>query len=251
CFPIKKLQEILNQELSDIFIGIDYTEAIGAKKYEPPITFKNGETEGLFPSHIIPKTDETRIQNDPDFYINKFWGKPYAITVKLDGTSATFGFDEKFFACSRNLMVREGDNVYWNIAHKYNIPELLEWRPEYVIQGEIVGPGIQKNHLGLNEIDFYVFRVYDRSQKRYLFNNEINVVCGFMGLKQVPVLEMGNNFKDDMDSLLKLAEGKYNGTQNEREGIVVNLEEEDPTQFGGWLSFKVISNRFLIKNSYA
>ena len=46
---------------------------------------------------------------------------------------------------------------------------------------------------------------------------------------------------------MALAEGKYPGTSNEREGIVIRpLHEKHSLVLGGRLSFKAISNRYLL-----
>lgn len=64
----------------------------------------------------------------------------------------------------------------------------------------------------------------------------------------VEVLERGESFAHDQASLLALAEGLYAGTHNEREGIVIRPLTESTSQvLGGRLSFKAISNRFLLK----
>jgi hypothetical protein len=64
----------------------------------------------------------------------------------------------------------------------------------------------------------------------------------------VEELERGESFAHDQASLLALAEGFYPGTKNEREGIVVRpLTDARSKVLGGRLSFKVISNRFLLK----
>lgn len=123
CVPISRLLEIVDIQ-SKLFEGLDVSFPLGVEKYEPPITFKDGECKGNFPSHILPKTDEDRIQSNPD-YLERMANLPWVATVKYDGSSATFGFDEgEFFACSRNLMKKDGDNVFWNMARKYNIMEI-------------------------------------------------------------------------------------------------------------------------------
>lgn len=56
-----------------------------------------------------------------------------------------------------------------------------------------------------------------------------------------------HSFAHTLPSLLTLAEGKYDGTANEREGIVVRPETHTHSRIlGGALSFKVISNKFLL-----
>jgi hypothetical protein len=51
-----------------------------------------------------------------------------------------------------------------------------------------------------------------------------------------------------IERLLKMAEGKYEGTRNEREGIVIRPVETTFSEvLQGRMSFKVVSNRFLLK----
>ena len=62
------------------------------------------------------------------------------------------------------------------------------------------------------------------------------------------IVETGESFAHTQESLLSLAEGHYPGTQNEREGIVVRPKtERHSVALAGRLSFKAISNRFLLK----
>lgn len=258
CIPLERFWDIVDETSpgfnQDVGMGIhtlrdgsDVTYELKVEKYEPPITFQTGETKGVFPTHILPKSDEDRIQSNL-IYLDKMAGLPWVATVKYDGTSATFGYDEgEFFACSRNLSIRDGDNVYWNISRKYNITEIPE---EFVIQGEICGPGIQKNHLGLSEIDFFVFRIYNQLEKRYLLYDERVKLTNKWGLKHVeyvPINEDSDHFCMTIESLLDLAKGKYKGTKNDREGVVIEANEHVGTEFGGHLSFKIINNDFLLK----
>lgn len=229
--------------------GENVTETLGVGKYEPPAPTGMGDWRAPFPG-FIPKTDEMRVQSVPDV-LDEILGKPYAITIKMDGTSATYCIhrgDGTFHACGRNQSILEGTNLYWEIARKYNLEAVLQEAPEYAIQGEIVGPGIQKNPLGLKAKDFAAFNVYDISNARYLAHDEAREFLSSRGIPMVPVLETGGAFTYDQEGLLALAEGKYDGTQNEREGIVIRpLTETFSPTLGGRLSFKAISNRFLLK----
>ena len=52
---------------------------------------------------------------------------------------------------------------------------------------------------------------------------------------------------ETVDSLLQKAEGTYAGTSNQREGIVIRpVTPRRSTALGGRLSFKAISNRYLL-----
>jgi RNA ligase (TIGR02306 family) len=126
---------------------------------------------------------------------------------------------------------------------------VLRATPQYALQGEIVGPGIQKNRLGLKEVSLYVFNVYDIAGARYLDHAEARAFLVKAGIPAVETIETGAAFAYNQDDLLALAEGKYPGTSNEREGIVIRpLTERYSPALGGRLSFKAISNRFLLKD---
>lgn len=228
--------------------GDDLTEMLGVGKYEPPASVNMGDWRGPFPP-MVPKTDEMRVQSVPQV-LDELRGKPYAITLKYDGTSATFVIDPRtgeFHVASRNLSLRDGNNPYWNMARKYELEAVLRRNPNLAIQGEIVGPGVQKNPLGLTEIALFAFNVYDFAVGRYL---EHDAAREFLGLNHIPAvetIETGESFEHTQEELLALAEGKYPGTKNEREGIVIRpMTETFSLTLGGRLSFKAISNRYLL-----
>lgn len=248
----KKMDAHGDYEIVPIAEGNCLTEQLNVLKYEPAMKFSTGVAEGNFPSHILPKSDEDRIQSNPA-YLQKFKGKKYKATVKCDGSSATFGCDgDKFFAASRNLRVKQGDNVYWNITEKYDLENKIKAiMPEIVVQGEVCGPGIQKNRLGLKEIDFFVFRAYDQNTKKYLQWEAVEEVARVLGLKTVPLDIEGDSFDFDIPDLLQLATGHYWGTTTQREGLVFHLCEDDSRSFGGWLSFKVINDLYLLADKDA
>jgi RNA ligase (TIGR02306 family) len=236
-------------DLGPVAEGDNVTEQLGVAKYEPPAPTGMGDWRAPFPGYI-PKTDEMRVQSAPGV-LDEMYGLPYVITVKYDGTSATYCMDRRdgaFHACGRNQSVKEGANLYWEIARKYNLEAALRQAPDFVIQGEIFGPGIQKNPLGRKEKDFAAFNVYDTNTARFLNHDEARAFLTAHGIPPVAILEEGVAFAYTQEALLALAEGKYEGTDNEREGIVIRPRHEttSPT-LGGRLSFKAISNRFLLK----
>ena len=107
------------------------------------------------------------------------------------------------------------------------------------VQGEICGPGIQKNRLGLKQIALFAFNVYDIAGRRYLDDADARAFLAEIGVPTVEVIERGDSFGYDLLALLRLAEGKYPGTQSEREGIVVRPQTERHSEvLGGRLSFK-------------
>jgi RNA ligase (TIGR02306 family) len=237
-------------DLGDHAEGDDLTALLGVEKYEAPqAVLGSGAIRGSFP-WFVSKTDEMRVQSVPDV-LAELAGLPYVCTLKYDGTSATFYIDPQtgdFHACSRNFSIVEGENDIWQIARMLDLEAILRRQPELVIQGEICGPGIQKNRLGLKQRTLFVFSLYDAVQRRYLNDAALRAFCTDNGLPAVDLVEQGDAFAHTLDSLLALAQGIYPNTTNEREGIVIRPREETISAvLGGRLSFKAISNRFLLK----
>ena len=236
--------------LGDVREGEDVTERLGVGKYEPPPPTDMGDRRGPFPP-LVPKTDEVRVQSFPQV-LDELRGHPYVITLKYDGTSATFCIDPRdgeFHVCGRSMSIKPGENIYWRVARKHDMERALRRRPHLAIQGEVVGPGIQKNRLGLKETSLFGFSVFDVSEARYLDHDDARAVLGEIGVPAVEVLEQGTSFQHTQETLLALAEGTYPGTPNEREGMVVRPHREMlSAALNGRLSFKVISNRFLLRH---
>jgi RNA ligase (TIGR02306 family) len=238
---------------ADAAEGDDVTEALGVGKYEPPAPAHMGDWRGPFPG-FVPKTDEMRIQSVPAV-LDELRGRPYVITLKVDGTSATYCIDPRdgeFHACGRNHSIADGANLYWQMARKYDIEAALRRWPRFVLQGEIAGPRVQKNLLGLPEAALFAFNVYDLDTAGYLGHDDARAFLADAGIPAVDVIESGLDFAHTQESLLALAEGKYDGTKNEREGIVIRPRVERFSEtLGGRLSFKAISNRYLLKEEDA
>ena len=218
--------------------GVDVSGVLDVTHYEKPVpACLAGSTKGRFPS-FLRKTDETRVQSEPEM-LEKIQGKPYYITTKLDGTSATYyKKDGELGACSRNLEKKYfSENQYWRMAEKYKLAECL---PEgYCIQGEIVGPGIQKNSLMLKEIDLYIFNMYKIEGLEKTGFHELNGFCFLNKIKMVPLEEIDLSFNYTQEDLLKKAQGLYKNSDKKKEGIVVRSNDCQ-------ISFKVLNNSYLL-----
>lgn len=235
-------------------IGDDFTEFLGVTKWDPPeMIGGNGEAAGGFPSQWISKTDEIRIQSIPEI-IDEIKNVPCYISEKADGTSATYLLDPygEYYVCSRNLRIKNGDNMFWDISRKYNILDILVQEAKknryLCIQGEMVGPGIQGNKLGLKNVELQVFNVFDIVSHRYFDYKELIDFCNSHGLKTVKITAEDMIFNDhNIDDFIWLAKGTYeNG--HPREGIVIRpMVEMNSNVLNGRLSFKVINNDFLLK----
>lgn len=142
---------------------------LGITKYEKPVpAHLAGQVAGDFPSHVLSRTDEDNLKSNIEV-LEELRRCPCIVSsVKLDGTSATFikESDGKFRVCSRNLELKDTEsNVHWQMARKYNLAEKMICGT--AIQGEICGPGIQSNPMGLKEVTFFVFNYKDLDTGKY------------------------------------------------------------------------------------
>jgi RNA ligase (TIGR02306 family) len=242
--------------LAGLTAGADVTELLNIEKYEPPIPAQIVGDARSF-SWPISKTDETRVQLDDEYgFIEQLTGNPYYITLKLDGTSSTFLIDPKddtYHVCGRNYSYKENESHnFWHISRQYNIEQglrdLCNSGKKIAVQGEVVGPGIQKNPLGLANHDLYIFNVVDIITNSKLCLDESLEIVNKLGLRFVPIIDKGSRFDYTQDDLLDKARGKYKEhfpsakDSQDREGIVIR-------SICGNISFKAINNDFLLKES--
>lgn len=259
-FPMDIINVYLAPLSRPVDIGEDVTEFLGIKKYEKPTPLGglNQVKFSTFP-FFVPKTDEVRIQSELGL-LDELRGQPAYMTVKCDGTSMTVGHrGGEFFVCSRNnkIPVEESDkdNLYWPIVKKYGLDTKLPPLGNIAIQGELVGVSVQGNRLGLENRDWLVFDIYDIDAHHYYSFDEQQALIEKLGLKAVPLVVSNFIFDLSLEKLLEQADGKYSGsywgyslkTDNLREGVVVRpMKEMYSTTLKSRLSFKVISNKFLL-----
>lgn len=240
-------------KLDPSFSG-DLSEFLGVVKYEKPEPlFLTGNRIRSFPE-FVPKTGQERIQNL--WYSDKLnRDGPYEVTVKLDGTSFTAYWNgARFGVCSRNTEIEEDDSLYWRIARKYELREILSGLGDYAIQGEIIGPGVQGNTEKLDELGLYVYDIYNIKEQHYLdptmrlfHENVLNRVLAKRGpvrLNSVPFVGITTLDKFSLHSLLEYADGTSLNPDVTREGVVFRSLKP---QEGMVNSFKVINNKFLLK----
>jgi len=230
----------------DLYPGMDVTEVLSIKKYEPPIPASlAGKAKGLFPN-FLHKTDEERVQNLANEFgvLHLFHpNKTYYVTEKLDGSSATFYFrNGEFGVCSRNLELLETlDNTFWKVARELKIEEKLGTLADNIcIQGELIGEGIQGNPYKLKGQTIRFFNAYNIDTRTYLPLDKFKNLMSQLDLEMVPLLSEDFKFSSTLDELLKYAEGKSQlNPEFDREGIVIRSHDRT-------ISFKVISNQFLL-----
>lgn len=229
----------LTDATASLEVGVDITDLAGVTKYEKPLSANiGGDILGHFPS-FVPKTDEPNFQRAPDL-VAALQGRPFYATLKADGSSGTVFWDRDgtVHACSRNFELKERpDTAVWQLVARYN---LAQQRLPLALQFEIVGPGVQKNRLGLKELELRLFNVWHIEQRRYLDFADMLAVARSLGLPVVDLVEVGEAFtlRDD-EALRRYAERTYpNGAT--AEGVVIRPTQEMQVD-GERLSFKVIN----------
>jgi len=211
--------------------------------------------DDTFPIQYISKSDQERIQNLPNIVKDK--GK-WDCTEKVDGSSASYllvrkkkknFFDSEsyeFIVCSRNKKIPIKDNSsYWKVAEKFHIKQVLEFLIHdddwIAIQGEVLGPGIQKNKYRFKDYEFRVFDMYRQKIGGKVDFRTMKTQVEAAGLKTVPLVETDYVLPDTVDDVLKYAHARSVEANIWREGIVFRKVGD------GNKSFKAVDPEFLLK----
>ncbi|MEN9445963.1 MAG: hypothetical protein RL728_475, partial [Bacteroidota bacterium] len=199
---------------------------------------------------LISKTDEDNGLNDPELVSKVLEADTHiTITQKLDGSSVTIVVEDGAITqvCSRNLSKKDTEqSLFWRCARKLNIPE--GWNG--VIQGELVGNGIQKNPMKLIDNRIYVFQIktddgymdYETMEK--LCKNELQ--CDIVPL--IAKLDVASTIKlwqNPLQKLQELADKQRYDSGQVGEGIVVRPSSY-PRSFESRrpLGFKLINRNY-------
>jgi len=252
CFPLSILPE--DFELQE---GADCTQVLGIIKYEPPLpACLSGKVKGRFPS-FIPKTDETRVQVLQKV-LDKYKGEKCYVTEKVDGSSATYYFNNnEFGVCSRNLELLEDDeNSFWLVARQMDIEnKLRSLNRNIALQGEMIGEGIQSNKLKIRGQTVLFFNAFDIDKFEYFNFIDFKALIEKLDLPMVPIVSLDYELENDIDSIVKMATIKSRIEPNTwAEGIVIRPYAEkidlllsNENFNNGRVSFKAINPEFLLK----
>lgn len=216
--------------------------------------------KGSFPSDV-PKTNEERVQKMGSA-LERHEGEEVYITEKLEGSSCTFIYrkngnwlarlfnnDGIFQVCSRNTIVFNSQNgknrknsphYLKSIADRYKIHEKLKsLNRNLALQGESLGPKIQKNIYNFSDYEFCAFLMFDIDKQEYLSFVEMQSLCRELNIPMVPVVGFGK-IVPDVKYYVELSKGKsLMGVNINREGIVIR-------GLAGNFSFKSINPEYLL-----
>ena len=251
------LQHALGQNTN--IEGTDVTDWLGVRLWDPPLNAAqlSGNAKGYFPS-FVRKTDAERVQNLIKDIQDIYFDQLLEVTMKLDGSSMTvYCKDGKVGVCSRNYELKDDGNTYWEVAKASLLDKgsISYWNKEkrnLAFQGELMGPGIQGNQEKFFDHRFYLFRIWDIDNQRYLpyleyiqVLNKLRLEHGLLSLRSVPYMglmkptEIRSPETNLLESFLRFADGPSINTEVLREGVVWKHIDTD-------FSFKVISNKWLL-----
>lgn len=229
-----------------------------------------------FPS-FIPKTDQNRVQNIVPRYLQAVEsGELFEKTFKLDGSSMTVWIKGGVTGvASRNVSFRlQVENKgfvrsfrdYFDQVKKVGVEKakfITQLQPDntpftkmaeesgviyalvrenrnLAIQGEMVGPTIQKNFEGVTGNEFYIYDIFDIDKQAYLLPQErLDFIEKYKltGVPSAGIVTLPTTVQEAIDD----ADGPSGLNGVRREGFVYKSMERD-------FSFKVISNLYLLKS---
>lgn len=202
-----------------------------------------------FPKHLVSITDEERIQNMPQV-LTQYAGKPFVVSYKLDGSSITiihsrlFG-KSKFRICSRKFELHDNKNDWYRVfestGFKNEVLKLVRYYKtnNIIVQGEAIGK-FNGNHHNLQSEQIRLFNIYVNGKR--INQKELLDMCFNWNIPHCPKYkEVVLNHT--LPEILKESEIKDILNPNvDAEGLVWRCIEDN-------MSFKVINNKYLLKNN--
>jgi RNA ligase (TIGR02306 family) len=239
--------DVLPEGVQGWNIGADVGGELGVKKYEKEVPAQlSGEAAGAFPQYLAAKTDEDNGLSNLNLVEQVLLTQVQQalhITQKLDGSSCTIIVKDGVIehVCSRNVDLKESEaNAFWRAARRAVIAGFHEFTG--IVQGELMGPGIQGNQLGLEQPNLFVFQINTRG--RWLESNESIAHSIWMGFSHVPTISTQKHFTHTLESLQELADAQVLPDGKPAEGIVVRPGYVPASGIGRPLGFKLINRNY-------
>jgi len=224
-------------DIHDLPVDTDLTERVGAIVFEK---FVSGEVEdiafGGMPS-AVNMTEQERIQNNIKWF-SKYHDLTFEVTEKVDGMSASFVLmNGEFMVCNRTLSMKNTPGCkHWDYAIAHGIEQAMrEFRggANIALQGEMAGEGIEKNHLQLKGLHFFLFDIWDIDNRHNWVPQERADAFEWFhercGIEHVPVIEQAASIDPDG----RITEAQSRLTQLELEHDSNPINNDDPG-FEAW-----------------
>jgi hypothetical protein len=211
-----------------------------------PFLLKESRTP--FPKELVGITDEERIQNMPQV-LQQYAGKLFVVSYKLDGSSITIIHNKvrgksKYRICSRRFELHDKKNDWYTTFMETNfaleIQKLVTYfaTDDVIVQGEAIGK-FNGNHHNLSRNEIRLFNIYVNGKR--LNQQKFFEVCLQLNIPHCPLFKE-LTMQYSLEDILKISEIKdVINPKVEAEGLVWRCVDDN-------LSFKVINNKFLLKN---
>lgn len=273
-------QKEMNRIIIAMYRKTNWAEKLGIKKWEETVHMQSSLDHehprlGKTPTRLFGKTDITRVEDCPNLFIKpKYTKRVYQESVKMDGASMTVYFvssesrrfaelnplparvgpntvldNGRFGVCSKSVDLNElnsagkgKDNFsYWAAALRHGLPaKLSALGKNLAVQGELCGPGINRNREGIagDQAEFFVFGMFDIDRQKYVDPRKVVTLATQLGLRHVPVLGYMKipeiaSCHEDLKSRARERKG---------EGLVYKCLMDGR-------SFKVISSTYLLEHN--
>ena len=212
---------VLPEDKRNLKVGTDVTDIIGAKNYEDLTstevfcnTQESNKKKTLFQKMMkfkwfrrvfgnryernrriafeypCPKSDEENIEKAWDGVCGAT--DTFYLSEKMEGSAATYAIRKNKLLCfSHNFF---NDSSCWGkVAKIYDMKNALKkidkhFKTSVAIQGEICGPGIQKNIYNFPDFKFFLYGAYDIKTGRRMNIDELNTIAEIGKFEQVPSL---------------------------------------------------------------
>lgn len=280
---VKEIEDLIKGKPEN-FLDHDFSDLLNVVKYEEPEPADNSEKKGSIPFYI-QKTGEKRIQNIYQDIVEKYEDVEFYPTLKMDGSSMTVCYvnnpiyfvgreevdeegnplekepiTEQLWVGSHRMVLKDpyidnetGEEIvstfhkaYFRTGLETSLPKWCKDNGKQIaIQGELLGPGIQGNYEKYKEYTFKAFYVYFIDEDRRATPTEFEAICDELSLETVVIYPPIKVFKEfqTVDEIIAFADGK-SINHPKREGLVF---KSNTMKNGRPLSFKVISNEYLLK----
>ena len=203
---------ILPKEYQNAKVGTVLDDIIGVRNYEelleeatPPSVKRKPKwwmkykiLRRLFGAGVKKEFAYPCTKSDEE-NIEKIWDKVkdskelFYRSIKLEGQAFTGIYKKrKLLVFSHNNYVESGN--WKDVAVKYNMKNTLPlvnkyFKTEVAIQGEICGPGIQKNIYQFKDLQFFLYGAYDSKTGRRMNIDELHEITKIMNIPEVAYLE--------------------------------------------------------------
>lgn len=191
------------------------------------------------PMHFHKFYKMPNIMNEPDTF---YEDESVYESEKIHGTNIRFGRfyhpltgEVTKYVGSHNVVLKEGDNLYWNVVNKSINWNSLPINHEFF--GEVYGWGVQDLKYDLQDQQLKVFAISFNME--YLNQEEIELICK---VKDIPMVEK-SLIRFDLSLVRDIAEAPSDLTDiHIREGIVL-VSKSHPDRMAKCLSFRYLDRK--------